>query len=1170
ACDCNGRSQECYFDPELYRSTGHGGHCTGCSDNTDGAHCERCRDSFYRLGSEEGCLPCSCSPVGSLSTQCDSYGQCSCKPGVMGEKCDRCQPGFHSLSEAGCRPCSCDLAGSTGECNVETGRCTCKDSVEGFHCERCKPGFFHLDSSNPRGCTPCFCFGHSSVCTNAIGYSIYSITSSFQFGEDEWRAEQRDGSEVLLQWSAETQDISVISDSYFPMYFVAPRKFLGNQVLSYGQNLTFSFRVDRRDTRLSAEDLVLEGAGLRVSVPLIAQGNPYPSENALTYTFRLHEATDYPWRPALTAFDFQKLLHNLTSIKIRGTYSERSAGHLDDVTITSARPGPGVPVAWVESCSCPVGYEGQFCERCSSGYRRETPSLGPYSTCVPCMCNGHSETCEPETGVCNCRDNTAGSHCEKCSDGYYGDATAGTASDCQPCPCPGSSSCAIVPRTKEVVCTSCQVGTTGKRCELCDDAYFGDPLGANGAVRPCRLCQCNDNIDPNAVGNCDRQTGECLKCIYNTAGFYCDRCKDGFFGNPLAPDPAAKCRACDCDPEGSRSLQCRENGLCECKEGFVGSRCDQCEENYFYNRSWPGCQECPACYRLVKDKVTEQRERLQELENLIANLGTGEETVTDQAFEERLKQAERDVTELLQEAQNSKDVDQGLTDRLKDINSTLASQLNRLRNIQGTVQETEQLAEQARVRVEDTEDLISLASDMLEKAKMAANNVSITPPESSGDPNNMTLLAEEARKLAERHRKEADEIVRIAKAANDTSTEAYQLLLKTLAGENQTANDIDELNQKYNQARNISRDLEKQASKVLAEAEEAGNKALQIYANLTSLPAVDSTGLENEANKIKKEAEELDQLMARKLKDYEDLREDMKGKELEVKNLLEKGKTEQQTADQLLARADAAKALAEEAARKGNGTLQEANTILSNLKDFDKRVNDNKTAAEEALKKIPAITQTIAEANNKTRQAELALGNAAADAREAKTKAGDAEKIARSVQKSAASTRAEADKTFADVTELAREVDDMMKQLQDAEKELKRKQDDAEQDMMMAGMASQAAQEAEDNARKAKNSVNSLLAVINDLLDQLGQLETVDLNKLNEIEGTLNSAKDQMKDSDLDQKVSFLEREARKQDDAIQAYNRDIEEILKDISNLEDIKKTLPSGCFNTPSIEKP
>lgn len=62
-------------------------------------------------------------------------------------------------------------------------------------------------------------------------------------------------------------------------------------------------------------------------------------------------------------------------------------------------------------------------------------------------------------------------------------------------------------------------------------------------------------------------------------------------------------------------------------------------------------------------------------------------------------------------------------DRLKDINSTLVSQLNRLRSIQGTVRETENLAEQARVRVEDTEDLIGLASNLLEKAKLAAQNV---------------------------------------------------------------------------------------------------------------------------------------------------------------------------------------------------------------------------------------------------------------------------------------------------------------------------------------------------------------------------------------------------------------------------------------------------------------
>ena len=63
-------------------------------------------------------------------------------------------------------------------------------------------------------------------------------------------------------------------------------KFLGNQLLSYGQNLSLTFRVDRRDNRMSAEDLVLEGAGLRVAVPLIAQGNAYPSENVQSYVFR--------------------------------------------------------------------------------------------------------------------------------------------------------------------------------------------------------------------------------------------------------------------------------------------------------------------------------------------------------------------------------------------------------------------------------------------------------------------------------------------------------------------------------------------------------------------------------------------------------------------------------------------------------------------------------------------------------------------------------------------------------------------------------------------------------------------------------------------------------------------------------------------------------------------
>lgn len=48
--------------------------------------------------------------------------------------------------------------------------------------------------------------------------------------------------------------------------------------------------------------------------------------------------------------------------------------------------------------------------------------------------------------------------------------------------------------------------------------------------------------------------------------------------------------------------------------------------------------------------------KLQELESLIASLGTGDEMVTDQAFEDRLKEAEREVTDLLREAQEVKGI----------------------------------------------------------------------------------------------------------------------------------------------------------------------------------------------------------------------------------------------------------------------------------------------------------------------------------------------------------------------------------------------------------------------------------------------------------------------------------------------------------------------------------
>ncbi|XP_065910334.1 laminin subunit gamma-1-like isoform X5 [Dysidea avara] len=103
--------------------------------------------------------------------------------------------------------------------------------------------------------------------------------------------------------------------------------------------------------------------------------------------------------------------------------------HLDYATPTVLANGIA---DYVETCQCPPGCHGQFCEDCSPEYARDSPNGGPF---VKCYCSNKATSCDPETGRChNCTNNTGGDHCEHCTDGYYRNMTTG---ECLPCSCPG-------------------------------------------------------------------------------------------------------------------------------------------------------------------------------------------------------------------------------------------------------------------------------------------------------------------------------------------------------------------------------------------------------------------------------------------------------------------------------------------------------------------------------------------------------------------------------------------------------------------------------------------------------------------------------------------------------------------------------------------------------------
>lgn len=142
-CDCNGLAIRCHFNQTLYDLTGRGGYCDDCQGNTQGANCDECKFGYYRRNTENYCINCQCNRLGAESAQCNPDGKCKCKPGVIGEKCDRCAHNHYDLTSSGCKVCSCNPAGSFDSppvCEPINGFCRCKSNVEGQNCDRPKPG----------------------------------------------------------------------------------------------------------------------------------------------------------------------------------------------------------------------------------------------------------------------------------------------------------------------------------------------------------------------------------------------------------------------------------------------------------------------------------------------------------------------------------------------------------------------------------------------------------------------------------------------------------------------------------------------------------------------------------------------------------------------------------------------------------------------------------------------------------------------------------------------------------------------------------------------------------------------------------------------------------------------------------------------------------------------
>lgn len=427
-------------------------------------------------------------------------------------------------------------------CDMLSGQCSCLQNTVGRNCSQCRSGTFNLQENNPYGCQNCFCSGLSGVCTYAEEFVRSSIFTRFNSSADEplngWSLVLADlttfeSSNILLPNFADR--IGVVIGQNSNLYLNAPREYLGAKLSSYSQHLFVSIN--------PVIDGVLVQSIHPNSVILIRDdirlGTNLTWSDADRFTVQLHETAGWLHTDSLapaTAYELQVVLSSLDHLLISASYDQGII--LSDISFDTAISRSLSPqnaaVMWVEQCVCPVGYSGLSCEQCMSGYTKTTNN-----TCEPCECNGLSNTCDPETGICtNCSQSTTGRSCEQCITGTYGNPTHGVSCEACPCPLTGgvgqfSDDCIILP-DGSALCTNCPTGHSGANCETCLSGYFGDPTGSiTGQPSMCSNCECSGNIDPADSRSCNPLTGICLRCLSNTDGTSCERCADGFYGDAI-------------------------------------------------------------------------------------------------------------------------------------------------------------------------------------------------------------------------------------------------------------------------------------------------------------------------------------------------------------------------------------------------------------------------------------------------------------------------------------------------------------------------------------------------------------------------------------------------------------------------------------------------------------
>ncbi|XP_063375814.1 laminin subunit alpha-2-like [Cydia fagiglandana] len=419
-CDCGGAP--CDRDTGL---------CETCPPRTEGARCDQCQEGYW-FGpdgwSGAGCVPCDCG-AGALSVACDAKtGQCACKQGFTGRRCDTCSAGhggkcgpaarslWHATLKptsarvnrasldgdvtlaaqdmvvnltAGCPACRCGTASLSNSCAADTGVCACAPGAAPPYCDSCQDEHYGLESSGCKGCNCSPLGSESSVCDIRSG-------------------------QCRCRPHVTGRACDTCEEGYWGLREGGCRP-------------------------------CQCGAGAAACDPVTGQ-----------------------------CACAQGVGGDSCDRCLRGYYGFGPNGCLPCPPCTDGKvcsPENG-------RCVCPPRSRGPGCKQCAPGFWARPAG------CKRCSCGpgATSDTCDPLTGQCKCRAGWSGASCDVCALGHFGPR-------CKPCHChpDGSAQC----ENGACGCDDngqcfCKANVVGEKCDQCRPGTFGLSASPTG----CTECFC--------------------------------------------------------------------------------------------------------------------------------------------------------------------------------------------------------------------------------------------------------------------------------------------------------------------------------------------------------------------------------------------------------------------------------------------------------------------------------------------------------------------------------------------------------------------------------------------------------------------------------------------------------------------------------------------------------